>query len=211
MRTRRQAVLALCGLALSTIGCVSLKRTPGARFFVLRSMVEPASTAASAVEALVGVAPVALPGSLDRAQVVAWKAPGELRIDEFLRWAEPLDAGITRVLSENLAVLLPRVRVVRYPWPASAELRCRVRVELGLFGPQPDGEVRLEGRWALLPQRDERPYVLRSVSLRRGPLEAAPTGPDASLVVEAMSGLVADLSREIAGAILDLPPSPDAG
>ena len=115
MRARLVALLVLPGLVLGVAGCVP-KRTPEARFFVLRSLVEPPATpAADAPASLVGVLPVRMPGYIDRPQLVTWTAPGELRIDEFLRWAEPLDAGITRTVAENLDALLPESHVVRFP------------------------------------------------------------------------------------------------
>jgi uncharacterized lipoprotein YmbA len=210
MRTRLLSVLAL-GLAASVGGCVSLKRTPEARFFVLRSLVEPAPpSTAPGNPGLVGVLPVLLPGHLDRPQLVTWSGPGELRIDEFLRWAEPLDVGIHRVVGENLDGLLPAYRVVRAPWPAATPLLCRVRLELARVGPQETGEVLLEGRWALLPARSERPYVVRAVSLRRTPGAGATAAADPAAGVEAIDRLLADLSREIAAAVQALPPEEEA-
>ena len=207
MRARLVALLVLLGLALSASGCV-LKRTPEARFFVLRSLAEPPATPpAGAPASLVGVLPVRMPGYIDRPQLVTWTAPGELRIDEFLRWAEPLDAGITRTVAENLDALLPESHVVRAPWAAKAQPRCRVWLQLDLFGPQAGGEVRLEGRWALLPSREAKPLATRAFDLRRGPLAGDAKGPpDASAGVDAMSELLADLSREIAAAVRALPP-----
>jgi hypothetical protein len=202
---RALAALALAGLAAALPACVSLKRTPEARFFVLRTLAEPPGADSGAAPALVGLLPVALPGYLERPQLITWVTPGELRIDEYLRWAEPLDAGVTRTLAANLDVLLPESRVIRSPWPAAARPPCRVRVELQRFGPQASTEIVLEGRYALLPADGERPLVARPVSLKRGPLGAAPSGPDATAGVEAMSELVADLARDIAAAIRALP------
>ena len=211
MRARLVALLVLAGLGPGAPGCVSLKRTPEARFFVLRSLAEPpAEPPADASGPLVAVLPVRLPGYIDRPQLVTWTAPGELRIDEFLRWAEPLDAGITRTVAENLDALLPESHVLRSPWTATAQPRCRVWLQLDLFGPQAGGEVRLEGRWAVLPPRDARPLVTKPFELRRGPFVGAAKGsPDASVGVDAMSELLADVSREIAAAVRALPP--DAG
>jgi uncharacterized protein len=188
-------------------GCVSLKRTPEARFFALRATAEaPPPAAPAATTGLVGILPVVLPGYLERPQVVTWAGPGEVRIDEFLRWAEPLDLAVSRVVEENLGTLLPGSRVVRAPWSASTLLRCRVRLDLSRFGPQPGGEVDLAGRWALLPGRGERPLVSRPVELRRGPRSpGTTTDPNAS--VETMSELLGELSREIATAVGDLPPA----
>jgi hypothetical protein len=205
--TRAHAVLATAALSLALPACVSLRRTPEARFFVLRSLAEP-PTAPAAAPALVGLLPVALPGYLERPQLVTWVAPGELRIDEYLRWAEPLDAGFSRALAANLQAVLPDSRVVRSPWPSSARLGARVRVEVQRFGPEAGGEVVLEGRFAVLPAEGERPLVARPVALKRGPLASGPAGVDPAAGVDAMSELVADLARDVAAALRSLPPEP---
>jgi uncharacterized protein len=208
MRSAR-AALALA-LVVPWTGCV-LKRTPEARFFALHAVSEaspPPEAPADAV--LVGVLPVLLPGHLERPQVVTWAGPGEVKIDEFLRWAEPLDAGMGRVLAENLSALLPTHRVIRAPWPGGTALRCRLRLEVARFGPEQGGQVELSGRWALLPERSERPLLARAWSGRRTP--SAPVGPraNAAASVEAMSALLGELSRDIAGAIASLPaPEPE--
>jgi len=206
MRMRTGFLVLAAALAIGT-GCVSLKRTPEARFFVLRSLAEPPAEAAvhPAPRGFVAVMPVRLPGHLDRPQLVTWAAPGELRIDEFLRWGEPLDTGFTRTLAENLAALLPEHFVVRSPWRSAAVPRCRVATELSVFGPQANGEVRLEGRWTLFPARGEEPLARGKPALARGPLARGPAGVDPGAEVDAMSELVAELGREIAAAVRALP------
>jgi hypothetical protein len=203
MRITRLAVALLVAGALT--GCVPLKRTPEPRFFALRPVAErpdsPASNAA--VLGIVGVLPVALPGFLERPQLVAWSAPGEVRVDEFLRWAEPLDASVHRVLTEDLEALLASHRVIRSPWARSTTVQCRVRAELVRFGHQPNGEVELSGRFVVLPAQSERPLLSRDVELRRDPGRADP-----GRAVEAMSALVADLAAEIAKALGTLPVEP---
>lgn len=206
MRTRAALGVVAAALAVAS-GCVSLKRTPEARFFVLRSVAEPkaAPAAGPARRGFVGVMPVRLPGHLDRPQLVTWVAPGELRIDEFLRWGEPLQAGLTRTLAENLQGLLGEHYVARAPWRASVVPRCRVATELRVFGLQPNGEVHLDGRWALLAADGERPLARGTAAMRRGPLPAGPLAADPGAGVDAMSELVADLAREIAAAVRALP------
>lgn len=204
MRTRPRLSPALALLALGLAACVSLKRTPEARFFYLRSVAEPAAPA-DAAGGLVAVMPVRLPGHLQRPQLVTEVAPGELRVDEFLRWAEPLDEGTTRVLAENLARLLPEQRVVRFPWRSGARPRCRVVVEVYDFGLHGRAEARLKGRWALLRPDREGALASQTVELRR---EAG--GADAGASVEAMSELLAELSRQVAAAVRALPPEAPA-
>ena len=205
MRARAAWPVLAAALVLGA-GCVSLKHTQEARFFVLRSVAEPEAAPASGfARGFVGVMPVRLPGHLDRPQLVTWAAPGELRIDEFLRWGEPLDTGFTRTLAENLATLLPEHVVTRSPWRSSAAPRCRVVTELRVFGLQPNGEVRLEGRWALLPTRSEEPLARGNAAFGRGPLASGPAGVDPGAEVDALSELVAELGREIAAAVRALP------
>ncbi len=198
---RRLAVLSAAWMVLASVGCVTLKRTPQARFFVLRSLSEPASAPAGGRNdgAVVGISATRLPDHLARPQVVSWSAPGEMRIDEFLRWGEPLDVGITRTVAENLAVLLPNHRVIRHPWPSSAHVRCRVLLDVRVFGLE-GGTARLEGRWVLLSEREERPLARRAVSLRR-----PAAGGDPVLQVQALSELLAELSGQVAAAVEALP------
>jgi uncharacterized lipoprotein YmbA len=204
---RPRPAVAIAPLALAAIaGCVSLKRTSEARFFALRAVAEdPTPVADESGTTIVGVLPVFLPGSLERPQFVSWSAPGEVRIDEFLRWTEPLDAGVLRVLVEDLETLLPSQRIIRAPWPSATPLLCRVRAEIFRFGPQPGGEVSLSGRFVLLPERGERPLATGAVDLRRPP---APGPNDPGRSVEAMSALLADMAGQIAGAIAALPADP---
>jgi len=200
MRITGSAVALLVAGALA--GCVPLKRTPEARLFALRPVAERSGSPSSSAAGLgiVGVLPVSLPGILERPQLVSWSAPGEVRIDEFLRWAEPLDASVQRVLAEDLETLLPSQRVIHSPWARSTSVQCRVRVELVRFGLQPGGEVALSGRFVVLPAQSERPLLSRDVALRRDGGRADP-----GHAVEAMSALVADLAAEMAQAIAALP------
>jgi uncharacterized lipoprotein YmbA len=200
------AVLALAPAAVAATGCVTLRRTPEARFFVLQPLVEPQAAAGDGVadgEAL-GLLPVHVPDHLERPQLVLWAGPNELRVDEFLRWAEPLDAGVARTMAGDLSALLPRMRVVPAPWTAAAAPRLRLSTELRVFGAQADGRVALEGEWALVSGREERVLARRVFAFSRGPLAG---GSEPGAAVAAMSALLADLSREIAGAVQALPPA----
>jgi uncharacterized lipoprotein YmbA len=209
MRAQIVAVVTVIVLTVGLGACAPFKRTPEARFYVLQALVEPpAVPAPAAAGGLVGILPVRLPGYLDRPQLVTEMAADQVRVDEYARWAEPLPSAVTRTLAENLAILLPESRVVRYPWPAGDSMRCRVSVELRALAAQGDGWVRLEGRWALLPDDEETPLVLHPLSLQRGPLPVGPKGVNPAAGVEAMSQLLADLSRQIAAGVQALPTAP---
>lgn len=207
MRVHGVRMLGLAlGLAFAS-GCVSLKRTPEARFFVLEPVIEAPVGEVTPHPGSVGVLPVSLPGHLERPQVVTETGGNEVRIDEFVRWAEPLGPALTRILAENLAGALPERLILHAPWSAATRLRCRVRVEVEAFAPHTDGSVRLAGRWALLEEaRSSRVLALRRFDLRAGPVPTEGDGGiDARAGAEAMSRLLGQLAQEIATAIANLP------
>ena len=63
----------------------------------------------------IGVGPVQMPEYLNRPQIVSRKSTIELFLDEFNKWAEPLEDNFTRVLAENLANILRTDPVVIFP------------------------------------------------------------------------------------------------
>lgn len=202
MRARREWTLVPAVLAaLSAAACVSLPRSPEARYFALRPVATQDSGPAAEASGLVGLLPVRLPEHLLRPQLVTWTGPSELRLEEFLRWSEPLDEAAARTLADDLSFRLPRARVARWPWPASARPRCRVVVEVRRFGAEPSGAVGLEGTFLLLAAREEVVLAQRPFDLRREAV--GPGGPGA--VVEAMSALLGELAGQIASEVAALP------
>ena len=67
------------------------------------------------------------------------------------RWAEPLDMGIARTLSDDLAARIPTERVLAFPWRGSGQaIEYKVVVAVLRFDGQPGGGVVLDTRWRLL-------------------------------------------------------------
>jgi uncharacterized lipoprotein YmbA len=133
-----------------------------------------------------------LPRYVDRPQIVTRTSPYELKLAEFDRWAEALDTNFSRVLAENLALLLPTARVVMSPWSRSTPIDYQITVDVIHFVSQVGGDSLLIADWTLF--RGEGPDVLTSARSR---FTASPSGQDYSAIVAAMSQTVASLSREI--------------
>lgn len=202
MTHRRCTGILVASCLLLVWGCVSVKHSPPARFFVLRAVATPPTTTTKSAEpGIVGVLPVTLPDHLVRSQMVTWASDNEVRLEEFARWAEPLDVGMTRVVRENLVTLLPEHRFLDYPWKSAALMRCRVQVEVRFFGLQADGTVRLDGRWALLPRSTDEPLLVEPFVMRSDPVGH----DDPQAMVESMSQLMADLCGGMATVIRNLP------
>jgi uncharacterized lipoprotein YmbA len=63
----------------------------------------------------ISIGPVTLPATVDRPQMVVQTGPNQVWIDEFHRWASPLQNDIARVLVENIATLLGTPRASAFP------------------------------------------------------------------------------------------------
>ena len=63
----------------------------------------------------VAVGPVSVPAAVDRPQIVVSTGPNQVRLDEFNRWASPLQNNIARVVAENLVAMLGTPRVTLFP------------------------------------------------------------------------------------------------
>jgi uncharacterized lipoprotein YmbA len=191
----------LLAVALATAGCFGT--SPAARFYVLSA--SPAANAAvpsTGPQGTLGVFPTRVAEYLDRPQIVTFSGENAVELDEYSRWAEPLGAGVTRVLAQELSALLPAWRVLPQPWDPTMPVRARVVVSVTALGWNERGEARLEASWAVLSSAGDVALARGRAVLRR---ESA--GPGTSAAVAATSALLTGLAHEIASAVRALPPA----
>jgi uncharacterized lipoprotein YmbA len=187
-------VVVSLGASLIVGGCASQP----SRFYLLSAVpnTETASLEMSGQQGpTIGVGPVTLPRYVDRPQIVTRTSPYELKVAEFDRWAEALDTNFTRVLAENLSILLPTARVVMSPWPRAIPIDYQVTVDVTHFLSQIGGDSLLIADWTLFKGEGQ-----DALTSGRSRFSASPGGQDYAAIVAAMSQTVASLSREIATA-----------
>src|SRR5262249_29299931 len=133
-------ILALCSVVLLGLyGCAS---SPPTRFYVLPFLTETETAPLAAQHDLtIGVGPVTLHPYLDRPQIVTRASRARLVLGEFDQWGAPLQASVTRSLSEHLSLLVPTDRVVLYPWSRTTVPEYQVTVDVLQFDAGPSGEV----------------------------------------------------------------------
>ena len=137
MMRQVRAVMVSASLAILGVGCSS---TPQARFYTL----SPTSTpAAASSETSVAVGPVAVPAAVDRPQIVVSLGPNSVWLDEFNRWAAPLQDDIARVVAENLVAMLGTPRVARASQTVSASFSYRAIIAVESFESVPGEMARL--------------------------------------------------------------------
>lgn len=193
-----QPALATLAVFLSLAACLPSAQPDRTQFYALTAKAAPdAALGGPGLEQIsLGVGPLRIPGYLDREEIVTRAGDTRYEVSQNDRWIEPLDESIGRVLAQNLYLLLKSERIVRYPWPSSRRITHQVEVEILRFEPTAAREAELSARWFIIDAAAKQPLAGRT-SVYRQPIK----GPGKDAAVEALSETLAELSREIAGAV----------
>ncbi len=181
------AFVIACALGVLGTGCSS----PPANFYTLSATAAP-GPAPSKLSVAVG--PVSVPSTIDRPQIVVSTGANQVSIDDFNRWASPVQDNLVRVVAENLVAILGTPRVTLYPTLA-ADVDFRVQIEVRNFESAPGKYASLDAVWTVRRTKDGKSETGRT-SVREPISES---GYDA--LAAAHSRGVARLSQDIADAI----------
>lgn len=185
---------------LLALGCTAT--TERARFYKLNSLSAPESittTQGTGGGVAIGIGPVGFPDHLDRPEIVTRTSGNAIQLAEFDRWAGSLEKDFSRVLAENLSILLATDYIFMFPFAQSATIDFRVAVEVVRF----DGEVGknavLIARWNVMEGSNKELRLIRRAMITE------PVGDNSyEAIVAALSRTVERLSIEIADAIKTL-------
>jgi uncharacterized protein len=191
----------LAGAAcLGLCGCLNLKPAhPTARYFVLSPL--PSVAAPSSTSLAVGVGPVKLPAYLFKDSLAVRKGTNEVQYLPTMLWAEQLQSGFQRVLAADLAALLATDQVRLTAWRPE-DVTMGVYVTIEQFDVDTNGRGVLAAWWRILSPGGEK--LLKAGQFRAShqgwPPQTHPQEATATL-----SGLLADLSRDLAEAMKAIP------
>src|SRR5438093_13078405 len=123
--------IAVVGLSLAGCGTFSPRPDPS-RFFTLSSLPQVAQASlknsTGPEKMFLGIGPIKFPGYLDRQEIVVRSGQNRFEVSEIDLWAEPLQENFSRVLSENLAMLLNTDLIIIYA--RSPDIRPRYHSEI---------------------------------------------------------------------------------
>ena len=190
MITNSLARLLLFGFVMVTVaGCGT---SSPSHFYTLDATATSEGAADTAISVVVG--PVSLPASVDRPQFVIQLAPNQVSIDEFHRWAAPLDDNIVQVIAGNLAVLLGTSQVARAQY-VDFTPTYRVTIDIQRFESIPEKTALIDALWSV--RKTTGGQTQSGHTLAREPVQ----GKDYDSLAAAHSRALLQLSRDIAAAI----------
>ena len=186
-------------LFLLLAGCAG---TEPSRFYTLAPMPGTDAKILSQAESQalsIGVGPVRMPDYLDRQPIVTTSNQHRIKLSEFDRWAGSLKDDFSRVLSENLSILLSTNRVSLFPWRRSMVIDYQVEVEVYQFDGELGGDASLMACWTIFGGKDNKALAMKKTSFTE------PAGsPGCEAMVAAQSRALMHLSRDIAVAVKSL-------
>ena len=145
------------------------------------------------------VGPIRMALYLDRSDIVIRDSQNQIRLAEFSQWAGPLQENFSRVLAENLSVLLSTDRVGIFPGTRVMPFDFNVTVNVTRFDGMPGKQADLRARWGIL-DKTRKDLLFGKHSVLSQPTE----GVSLEALIAAESRTLSDLSREIAAAIKTL-------
>jgi uncharacterized lipoprotein YmbA len=197
MAGRITHLLSIIFLAAAAAGCTST----AARFYTLDSTATADGTPVTRCTVLLG--PVSLPPSVDRPQFVVQVAPNRVDVDEFNRWAAPLNDSVARTVAGDLAILLGTPDVAVGPL-ANFDPDYRVTINVQRFESVQGESAAVDAIWVVRKTAGGTTRSGRTIAR-----EAVPEkGFDA--LAAAYSRALATVSGDIAAAIRAAAASPEA-
>jgi uncharacterized lipoprotein YmbA len=136
----RLTLLAL--VAAAALGCASAP----ARFYTLNSTATPSGAPMTHTSVMIGA--VSVPAAVDQPQFVVEVASNRLQVDEFDRWAAPLNDGIAHAVAGDLEVLLGTPDVAAAPF-ANFDPAYTVTIEVQRFASIPSEAAVIEAVWTV--------------------------------------------------------------
>ncbi|MEI7431857.1 MAG: ABC-type transport auxiliary lipoprotein family protein [Betaproteobacteria bacterium] len=186
--------LARLSLTLAVALLAGCGTSPKTNFYTLDALTLPGQTTATvAAPYTIGIGPVTIPDIIDRPQLITRLGSNQVAINEFERWAEPLQNEIPRLIAGQLRQLLG-AQVSTYPQTTTGK-DLIVTLEVQHFESAPGDAATIEVLWTLRTTKEGPAQQGRA--LIREPVGGA--GYEA--LVAAHGRALTKISQEIAAAI----------
>lgn len=167
------------------MGC---QQSPRKQYYLLSAT--PAANHTTEITRTLGLGPIEVADYLRNTQVIINRNVNHLQITDNAYWGEPLQKGISRVLSVNLMNHQPNAIIETFPWRSDStpELSLRLSIyDLQLI----NGEALINASWKLI--NNETKAVLTQQHFVRN----KPSGDSPAQIAAIYSELLAELAGEM--------------
>jgi uncharacterized lipoprotein YmbA len=182
-------IVTLSVVAAFIAACAS---SPPSHFYTLSRTATPGATTSN-LNVVVG--PISIPAIVDLPQFVVSTGPNQVSLNEFERWASPLQNNISRVVAENLVAILGTPRVSLFQQSLNATADYHVAIEVQSFESALGEAASLNAVWIVRRTKDGKAEAGRT-SVREPPADKS-----YDALAAAHSRALAQMSKDIADVI----------
>jgi uncharacterized lipoprotein YmbA len=198
MKNPRTCLILIMGLMVLGVCSGCFGTSPPAVFYRL-TPIEDAGTArplAAESKIAIGIGPIKFPDELDRSSIVTRTGRNRLEVNAFRRWGGSLEKNFTRVMEENMALLMKTDKVMARPWERYFQPDVRLALDIRQFDGRLGEYASLNVTWMVVGPEGDTPLIVR-----RTIIQEAVADDSFDALVDAQSRAVAELCREISGAL----------
>jgi len=183
----------ICLLGLS--GCISLADTPAPRLYMLHALDKNQAVEQYSIpsDVIIAIGPIKIPEYQDRPQIVTQDKNRMLTMAQFDRWGEHLDRGMSRVILENLSLMLPGANLELFPVHYAIPLSYQVLVDVVKLENDLEKEIFFVAQWSIIDLKNKKMAFTRRAEFHQPISPASYTG-----LADALSAICVSLSGEIA-------------
>jgi len=204
MMTARICRILISGLMVLGFCAGCFGTTPPAVFYSLTPIGDTTTVPRPAAESkiAIGIGPVKFPDELNRPSIVTRSGRNRLEVNQFHRWGGSLEKNFTRVMEENLALLVKTDQVMTRPWERYFQPDVRLAMDIRQFDGRLGEYASLNVTWMIVGPEGDTPLLVR-----RTIIQEAVADDSYDALVDAQSRAVAKLCREIAGVLAEQIPA----
>ncbi|KVX00766.1 PqiC family protein [Shewanella frigidimarina] len=179
------------GIGLLLLSLVSgCQSSPEKQYFVLTAMPSQMVSGCTALEHDIGIGPIDVAEYLHFTQLMYQLDDGSLQRFANSYWAEPLEQGISRVMSINLSQGDRRRNLVLFPWRANNTPQYSIKIKVTSLN-RDGNNARLNANWELTNNS------LHQTLAKQNFIAVTNAGSTAAKLVSAYSNLLTQLAKEI--------------
>lgn len=185
----------ICGFFASVLnGCISVGQSPEPRLYMLKQEADSGVVQEFIIpsDIITVIGPVEIPQYLDRPQMVT-QENGMMNVAQFDRWGESLDTAISRLIIEDLGLMVKDGTFEMFPCSYSIPVKYQVIISIQQLESDLKKGIYFVAQWSIIDAASRKMLFAKRSSLMQ------PIDPhNYSGLAQALSKVVALLSYEIA-------------
>lgn len=145
---------------------------------------------------VLAIGPIEIPEYLNRPQIISSPNKNVVKFAEFDHWAEPLKHNITRVIFENISLLLNTNRIFVFPKTSKLPIQYKINIEFIKLDGKLGKELDLNALWSIADGETKKIISMNRTNIKE-PLKDSKYVSYVSAQSESLEKLCIEISEEI--------------